>query len=175
MSKKRKRGGRQRQTTRSGASASAAAAKREQLSRRETGSRRGEAAERPRAPWGSFPLSELAILVGAVLLLIGFFGGSGPRQATIVVAGFAIASVGALEVVVREHLAGYRSHSLLLAGVPTVVVLGLLFVLGPEWLSPPVRLLIGAAVYALAARVLVEVFRLRSGGRAFRLRAPRRR
>lgn len=136
--------------------------------------RREQAAERPKPPWGSFPLSELAILLGGVLLVLGFFGGTGPRQATMVVAGFAIASVGALEVVVREHLAGYRSHSLLLAGVPTVVVLGALFYLGPEWLTPPARVAIGALVYALSAWSLVQVFRLRSDGRAFRLRAPRR-
>jgi hypothetical protein len=138
-------------------------------------SRRGEAAERPRPPWGSFPLSELAIFVGAVMLLIGFFAVSGPRQATLLVTGFVVASLGALEVSIREHFAGYRSHTLLLAGVPAVIVLGLLFYLGPDSLTPPVRVLIGGAVYAGSAWLLVAIFRARSGGRAFRLKAPRRR
>jgi len=141
----------------------------------EARSRRGSPAERPPAPWGSFPLSEIAILVGAILLLVGFFSGSGSRQATLVVSGFAIASLGALEVAVREHLAGYRSHTLLLAGVPAVIVLGVLFYAGPDSLTPLVRVLIGAAVYAAAAWGLARLFRSRSGGYAFRLRAPRRR
>ena len=127
---------------------------------------------RPPAPWGSFPLSELAILVGAVLLVIGFFAGSGPQQATLLAAGSVIASLGALEVSVREHFAGYRSHTLLLAAIPAVIVLGLLFYLGPSSLSPLARVAIGAAVYALAAWGLITAFRARSG-HAFRVKAPR--
>ncbi|HSI81602.1 MAG TPA: hypothetical protein VK919_13225 [Solirubrobacterales bacterium] len=136
--------------------------------------RRGEPAERPAPPWGSFPLSELAIFVGAVLLVVGFLAASGSRQATLVVAGFAIASIGALEVAVREHFAGYRSHTLLLAGVPAVIALGALFFAGPDSLGPPVRVLIGGGVYAAAAWALMRAFRARSGGYAFRAKAPRR-
>ena len=33
--------------------------------------------ERPPAPWGSFPLVELIVLVSLVLLLVGFFVGEG--------------------------------------------------------------------------------------------------
>lgn len=136
--------------------------------------RRGEAEERPRPPWGSFPLSELAILVGAVLLLVGFFAASGSRQATMLVAGFAIASLGALEVTIREHFAGYRSHTLLLGAVPAVIALGLLFYLAPPSVSPLARLAIAVGVFSLAAWGLTAVFRSRSGGRAFRVKAPRR-
>jgi RsiW-degrading membrane proteinase PrsW (M82 family) len=109
-----------------------------------------------------------------VLLLLGFFSGAGPRQATLLVAGFAIASLGALEVTVREHFAGYRSHTLLLASVPAVVTLGLLFYLAPPSLPPPARLAIAASVFGLAAWGLTAAFRARSGGRAFRVKAPRR-
>lgn len=136
--------------------------------------RRGEPEERPEPPWGSFPLSELAILVGALLLLLGFFTGSGSRQATMLVAGFAVASLGALEVTAREHFAGYRSHTLLLGAVPAVIVLGLLFYLAPPSVPPAARLAIAALVFALAAWGLTAVFRSRSGGRAFRVKAPRR-
>jgi hypothetical protein len=116
----------------------------------------------------------LAILVGAVLLLVGFFTGAGPRQATLLVAGFAIASLGALEFTVREHFTGYRSHTLLLAAVPSVIVLGLLYYLAPPSIPPLARIAIAASVFALGAWGLTAVFRSRSGGRAFRLRAPRR-
>jgi len=134
---------------------------------------RGEPEERPAPPWGSFPLSELLILVGAVLLVIGFLSGEGPRQATLLATGLVVASLGALEVSVREHLAGYRSHTILLAAVPAVVLLALLFFLGPESLPPIARLAIAAVVFGLAAWGLTAVFQARSG-RAFRVKAPRR-
>ena len=38
------------------------------------------------------------------------------------IAGLALASLGGLELAVREHLAGYRSHSSLIAGVAAFVV-----------------------------------------------------
>src|SRR5919109_2326569 len=71
--------------------------------------------ERPPAPWGSFPLSELVILLGLVLILWGAARGSGGEE--MLVAGLVIASLGGGELALREHLAGYRSHSSLLAGV----------------------------------------------------------
>ena len=71
------------------------------------------------APWGSFPLSELVVLVGIVLIAWGFLsGGDGAAR---VAAGLLIASLGGGELALREHLAGYRSHSTLLAGVATFV------------------------------------------------------
>jgi hypothetical protein len=121
--------------------------------------------ERPRAPWGSFPLSELVILLGIVLIAWG--GLSGEDGAELLFAGLVIASLGGGELALREHLAGYRSHSTLLAGVTafvvvTVVALGL----GPVklWLL----LLIGAAVFAAAFYAMRAVFKGRSGGVGFR-------
>jgi hypothetical protein len=105
---------------------------------------------------------------------MGFFTGSGTRQATLLVAGFAIASLGALEFTVREHFAGYRSHTLLLAAVPSVIVLGVLYFLAPPAIPPLARLAIAASAFALAAWGLTAAFRSRSGGRAFRVKAPRR-
>ena len=136
-------------------------------------SRRGELEKRPAPPWGSFPLSELLILVGAVLLVIGFLSGEGSRQATLLATGLVVASLGARVVSVREHLGGYRSHTILLAAVPAVVLLALLFFLGPESLPPIARLAIAAVVFGLAAWGLTAVFQARSG-RAFRVKAPRR-
>src|SRR5215217_6949484 len=80
---------------------------------------RPSADERPAAPWGSFPLSELVILLGIVLMAWGFLSGSDGRAR--VAAGLAIASLGGGELALREHLAGYRSHSTLLAGVAAFV------------------------------------------------------
>src|SRR5919204_3395543 len=75
--------------------------------------------ERPLAPWGSFPLSELVILLGIVLILWGAARGSGGEE--MLAAGLVIASLGGGELALREHMAGYRSHSSLLAGVAAFI------------------------------------------------------
>ena len=127
-------------------------------SRRSTG-------ERPAAPWGSFPLSELVILIGLVLILWGALGGAGGGR--MLVAGLVIASLGGGELALREHMAGYRSHSSLLAGgaafiAVTIVALGL----GPVkvW----VLVVLGAAVFAGTFYGMRELFKRRSGGLGFR-------
>ena len=79
------------------------------------------ASERPKAPWGSFPLSELIILVGIVVIFWGLFSGGGEGNER-VAAGLVLASLGGGELALREHLAGFRSHSTLLAGVAAFVV-----------------------------------------------------
>jgi hypothetical protein len=126
---------------------------------------RRRSGERPPAPWGSFPLSELVILVGIVLILWGAFSGGVGEQR--LVAGLAIASLGGGELALREHLAGYRSHSALLAGVAafaavTAVALGL----GPVKIW--VLMVLAAAVFALTFYAMREVFKRRSGGLGFR-------
>jgi hypothetical protein len=121
--------------------------------------------ERPTPPWGSFPLSELVILLGIVLILWGAARGSGGGE--MLAAGLVIASLGGGELALREHMAGYRSHSSLLAGVAafvavTVVALGL----GPVkvW----VLVALGLAVFAATFYAMRELFKRRSGGLGFR-------
>src|SRR5688500_15899351 len=50
--------------------------------------RRSPRGERPPAPWGSFPLVEICVLLSIVLLVWGFVSG-GNRGATMVFAGLA--------------------------------------------------------------------------------------
>jgi hypothetical protein len=126
---------------------------------------RPAAGERPRAPWGSFPLSELVILLGIVLILWGAVRGSDGEE--MLAAGLVIASLGGGELALREHMAGYRSHSSLLAGVAafvavTVVALGF----GPVkvW----VLVVLGAAVFGGTFYAMRELFKRRSGGLGFR-------
>jgi hypothetical protein len=126
----------------------------------------------PPAPWGSFPLVELAVLVGIVILVIGFLS-EGSRQGILIGTGLVLCSVAGLELAIREHLAGYRSHTLVLAAVPAVATLAVLFYLAPADLGPAVRIAIGAAVFGLAAWGFTAIFRSRSGGYAFRVKAPR--
>lgn len=124
--------------------------------------------EAPPAPWGSFPLVELAVLVGIVMIVLGLFFVDGTRSGILLGTGLLLASIGGLELAIREHFAGYRSHTMLLAGVPAAAVLALLFYAGPDGLPPIARAGIGLAVYAVAGMLLVRIFRDRSGGHSFR-------
>jgi hypothetical protein len=120
--------------------------------------------ERPPAPWGSFPLAELTILAGLVLLAIGFVG----ESLTAIAVGAVLGALGGLEVSVREHFAGYRSHTTMLAGVAFVLVTGVLFYAAGTILAVALG---GGAVAFLAAFVaLRKVFRRASGGVAVRIR-----
>lgn len=135
--------------------------------------RRGEPEEAPPAPWGNFPLVELSVLIGIVMLIIGFFFADGSRGPILIVTGLILGSIGGLELSIREHFAGYRSHTLLLAGVPALIALGALFYAGPAGLPGYARAAIGLAVGAVAALLLTRVFAARSG-QAFKLRPDRR-
>lgn len=123
--------------------------------------------QRPRPLWAPFPLTELLVLGGLVLMVWGFLEGGGREGNAKLAAGLAIASIAGLELAVREHVTGFRSHSTMLAGVvavATMVVLGLL--VGVDTLGP---VLIGAAVaFGAAFYGLRQLFRRRSGGVAFR-------
>jgi hypothetical protein len=121
----------------------------------------------PPAPWGSFPLVELAVLVALVLLVAGVITG-GDRGLTMIFAGLVVGSLAGLELSLREHFAGYRSHTLLLSGAAGLAVLVLLSV-GVSGLWLPAAFGIAVAVGGLAAFVLVRAFRRRSGV-SFKLR-----
>jgi hypothetical protein len=124
--------------------------------------------ERPPAPWGKFPLIELTVLAGIVMLILGLLVVQGESGITLVISGLALASIGGMDTAIREHFAGYRSHTLILAGIPAAIVLAGLFFAGPDSLPTPARVGIAAVVYVGAAVLLVRVFRSRSGGRSFR-------
>jgi len=119
--------------------------------------------DRPQAPWGSFPLAELTILAGIVALVVGLFGGG----ATAIGIGIALAGLGGMEVAIREHLAGYRSHTTLLAGFAFVLVVALLFYAAGQVLA--LALAVGAVAFALAFVGLRRVFQRASGGLSFKV------
>lgn len=118
------------------------------------------AVERPAAPWGTFPLSELAMLAGIVATGIGLAGGSGGWP--ILVAGIALCGVAGLELAFREHFAGYRSHTLLLAGMPTVAVHAALAVsIGGPPVADVLTLVVDLAVFALFFTAFRAAYRSR--------------
>jgi hypothetical protein len=128
--------------------------------------RRARLEEAPKPPWAPFPLVELVILVGIVLFVLGVIGvGGGSRRVPMLVGGLALVCLASLEVSIREHFAGYRSHTTVLAGTAAVVALAVLFF---SHAPRGVMLGAGAAVFAAAFYALRTLFKRRSGGLGFR-------
>jgi hypothetical protein len=119
--------------------------------------------DRPPAPWGNVPLAELVILAGIVALAIGVIGG----HPTAIGVGVALAGLGGLEVAVREHFAGYRSHTTLLAGAAFVLVTGIVFYAADQILA--VALGCGAVAFALTFFFSRRAFQRASGGLSYRI------
>ena len=128
--------------------------------------RRARPDEAPRTPWHPVPLSELCILAGLVCLVVAFAGGGGARRGVLLAFGFALVAVAALEVALREHLAGYRSHSALLAlaGAMAVVVPVAL----ATGMARPLAGALVAGLFAAGFLGLRALFSRRSGGFGFR-------
>ena len=120
----------------------------------------------PPAPWGSFPLSELVILVGIVLILWGAARGSGGEE--MLVAGLVIASLGGGELALREHMARLplalepARRGGRVRGRRRVVALGL----GPVQVW--VLFVLGVGVFGATFYAMRELFKRRSGGLGFR-------
>ena len=95
------------------------------------------------------------------MFVIGFFFVGGTAGTRVIVAGLAIASLAGLELSIREHFGGYRSHTLLLAGAAAVAtMLGLYYLadLDPTLCIAAAALVLAGGFWALAA-----AFRRRSG------------
>jgi hypothetical protein len=66
-------------------------------------------------------LSELLIVAGAGAVLFALANGPAHSVAALL-AGLAAVVIGTLELTLREHFSGYRSHALLLALLPVIVL-----------------------------------------------------
>lgn len=118
--------------------------------------------ERPPAPWGNAPLAELVILAGIIALAIGIFS-SNPTAIGI---GVALAGLGGMEVAIREHFAGYRSHTTLFAGAAFVLTTGLLFYAAHQILA--VAIAIGAIFFLAVFYFARKAFQRASGGLSYK-------
>ena len=67
------------------------------------------------------------MLIGLVLLVWGLIRGDDDSGRVLLVGGMALASLGGLDTALREHFGGFRSHALLLAALPAVLIAGVLF------------------------------------------------
>jgi hypothetical protein len=117
--------------------------------------------ERPRAPWHPLPLSELLILVGTIATAIGLHRASHgfAAGAPALIAGVAAVMIGTVEVTLREHRSGFRSHTLILALLPVVAFHSAVILIVAAFTAAPRALSIGllpldVALFALLFKVL---------------------
>lgn len=125
---------------------------------------RARSDEAPKAPWHPIPLVELSVLGGIILIVVGFTRGGEDRM-VLLVGGFTLASMAGLEVSIREHFSGFRSHTTLLAAVSALLVAV------PLWFTPlPQEGILIAAVLAAAVafRLLRRQFARKAGGLTWR-------
>ncbi|MGD0454979.1 MAG: hypothetical protein ABSB69_15415 [Solirubrobacteraceae bacterium] len=114
--------------------------------------------DRPQAPWHPLPLSELLIFVGAIGTVVAWLRGIQSNGA-LLGAGIGAVVIGTIEVTLREHLGGFRSHTLMLSMIPAIVfhsavVLVVLAVANraPSWLN--------IALLPVDVALVVVVFKL---------------
>ena len=102
-------------------------------------------------------MSEIAIFAGLVALVVWLFS----RHTATLVVGVIVCTLGVLEVTAREHLSGYRSHTTLLAAVPSLAVgIGIVSLLGVHRDRAPLLLAIALPLFALLAWFLRARFRI---------------
>ena len=88
------------------------------------------------------------------------------RGKLMLVIGMALGSLGGLDTALREHLAGYRSHTTVIAALPAVTTAALLFFARVPWIV----LILGAVgVFAVVFWWMRRVF-MRAATRARRAR-----
>src|SRR3954452_15445494 len=95
--------------------------------------------DRPPAPWGSFPLVELVVLLALILIVAGVIV-RGERGATMIIGGLVLGSLGGLELSIREHFGGFRSHTTLLAAATGFVAGALVYAITRDRVAPLVVL-----------------------------------
>ncbi|MBB4662670.1 hypothetical protein [Conexibacter arvalis] len=139
---------------------------RDDAARRAARSRTSRREQAPEAPWGRFPLVELCVLSAIALGIAGFVVGG--RSGNVLLTGAVLmGSVAGLEVALREHLGGYRSHTLVLSATLAVATMAVMFFarVGRSTMVP-----IALAVFVLAFMGFRALFKKRSGGFGVKVR-----
>jgi hypothetical protein len=116
--------------------------------------------ERPKAPWHPFPLVELCVLAGIVLLVLGLLDAGSDRGKAMLVTGMLLGSLGGLDTALREHFSGFRSHAMILAALPAVGLAAILFFAGAPW---PLVSAVPVLAFAAALPLLLRAHRRRAG------------
>jgi hypothetical protein len=115
--------------------------------------------ERPKAPWHPFPLVELCVLAGIVLLVLGLLDFKSDRGKAMLVTGMLLGSLGGLDTALREHFSGFRSHAMLIAALPAIGLAAILYFAGAPWPAVSVAPLV---VFVVALPLLLRAYRRRA-------------
>jgi hypothetical protein len=129
---------------------------------------KADRSEAPQPVWAPLPITEGLILVGIIAAVVGLFS----QSTGLVLGGLAVLMLSSLELAVREHMAGYRSHTSLISAVVALlsaiglgVVLNLVGANLPQW---PL-LVVAVVVFAVVFRTMRAAFKRRSGGLSYRV------
>ena len=124
--------------------------------------------ERPPPPWGNFPLVEIAVFLAIAFFIVGLVMG-GAKGQVLLTGALALGSLAGLEISIREHFAGYRSHSTLIAAVFAFAAMAItFFATGKGELARVLLLPVAGIVFMASFYWLRETFKRRSGGLGFR-------
>jgi hypothetical protein len=105
----------------------------------------GTEGERPASPLG-LPVSEIAIFAGLVAVIVWLIEGG----TTLLVVGLVVLTLGVLEVTAREHLSGYRSHTMLLSAIPALAIgIGVVALIGQKSNRGPYLIAVAGPIFAL--------------------------
>lgn len=130
----------------------------------------GKEGERPPGLFGGVPVSEIAIFAGLVALVVWLVGGGGTP---VLVVGLVVCALGVIEVTAREHFAGYRSHTTLLAAIPAVAIgIGLVSLIAKRSERAPLLIVIAVPVFAFLFWLLRKQFLAARQARVARPPAP---
>jgi hypothetical protein len=91
-----------------------------------------------------------------------------PQGLVMIGVGLGLVSLAGLELAIREHFSGYRSHNLLFGGATGVPIFGGLLL--ATRIPTPVCVAAGLVAFGGAAWLFASAFRRRSGGALYRLR-----
>ena len=112
--------------------------------------------ERPKAPWHPFPLVELCVLAGIVLLVLGLLDFDSDRGRLMLVCGMLLGSLGGLDTVLREHFSGFKPHAPVIAGLPAVGIAAILYFAQAPW---PVVVVAAIATFGVGVFALSRAYR----------------
>jgi hypothetical protein len=127
----------------------------------------GTEGERPPSPFGGLPVAEIAIFAGLVAIIVWLIRGG---TATLVV-GFAVTALGVVEFTAREHFSGYRSHTSLLAAIPSLAIgIGVISAVGDKADRAPLLLAVSGSLFALLFWFLRRRFQIARQARVVRSR-----
>jgi hypothetical protein len=124
--------------------------------------------ERPPAPWGSFPLVELMVLASLIMLVVGGIFTHGDTRKRLILAALAVGSLAGLELSIREHFGGFRSHSALLGGAVAAVAITITFFATKGTGAGFAMVPVGGIVFMAAFFFFRQAFSRRTGGVGFR-------